>query len=94
MRAKREPLVADITGVLSWLGNENRAVLSLYFRIIVSKQTGVHYSCRHSHRAFLAEKCLLYSIRSGGSAGLHSSLFKNDFLLSYRSEHFQYTDFV
>jgi hypothetical protein len=40
----REPLVADIAVALSWLGNENRAVLSLNFRIIVSKQAGVHYS--------------------------------------------------
>jgi hypothetical protein len=38
--------------------------------------------------------CLLYSIRSGGNAGLHSSQLKNDFLLSYWSEHFQYSDFI
>jgi len=50
MRAKREPIVADITGVLSWLGDENRAVLSPHFRIIVSKQAGVHYSCKQSPR--------------------------------------------
>jgi len=94
MRAKREPIVADITGVHSWLGNENRAFLSPQFRIIVYKQAGVHYSCKHGHCACLPEMCLLHSIRSGGNAGLYSSQLKNDFLLSYRSEHFQYSDIV
>jgi len=60
LRAKREPLFTDITGVLSWLGNENRAVLSLHFRIIVSKQAGVRYSCKHSHRACLPEMFLFF----------------------------------
>jgi len=85
MRAKREPIVANITSVLSWLGKENRVVLFPHIRIIISKQAGVQYSCKHSHCACLPEMCLPYSIRSGGNAGLHSSQLKNDFLFSYRS---------
>jgi len=92
MRAKREPIVADITAELSWLGNENRAVLSPHFRIIVSKQVGVPYCCKH------APACLrrAFYIPSGPAAtpDIIRTNLRVHFLLTYRSVNFKYTDFV